>query len=292
MSKPVIEFSIPGLYVKSFFNMTFLSYMEEHRNYFYDDVRITSCYGSFPCVWNGGRVVNGDFSEEDSLMILLFLNSKGISLRYTFTNFNINNYLDDEIGNKILSLTSQYGLIQNGVNSSSNLFRSYVQENYPNIYHLISTTLAKTDISEINELSKDYIVVPDYSLNNNFSELSKLTNKENIEILVGEACIDNCPNRQEHYRFLSTYQQKKDDEVWRCPHGCEEYLYYDITKRDHYISIEDIRDKYVPLGFVNFKISGRTDNYINLTEKYVNYLVKPEFKDIVRNEILIKTVYQ
>ena len=293
MSKPVIEFSIPGLYAKSRYNMIFLSYMEEHRNYFYDDVKIGSCYGSFPCAWNGGRTICGEYDDNDIMAVLLFLNSKGISARYTFTNFFIEDHLDDKDGDAILRITKKYGLIPNGINTSSDKFRDYVNKKYPGFYYLISTTLAKTDISEINELSKNFIVVPDYSLNNDYDKLSQLENKDNIEILIDEACVDNCPKRQEHYQFLSKYQAEGESAgTWVCPYGCEYYYFYDITKKKHYVSIDDIRKKYVPLGFTNFKISGRTDNFVNLTEKYVNYLVKPRYKNIVRNELLIKTLFE
>lgn len=287
----MINFSIPGFCTKRQLNINLLSYIDMHREYFSDDVRIASCYDSYPCIWNGGRGVFGDYSDGDISIITMFYNSKKISLRYTFTNLLLEEkHLNDLDGNKILKVTSQNATIQNGVNTASLLLKNYIKEKYPEYYHLVSTTLCKKDINEINKLSKENIVVPDYSLNNNFDFLSKLENKDNIEILVGEACIDNCPRRSEHYTHISKVQLSKrfNEDYWDCPFLCERYNYYEILPtRNHYISIDDIRNKYVPLGFTNFKISGRSDNYINLIEKYVNYLVKPEFKDRVRNDLLI-----
>ena len=46
-----------------------------------------------------------------------------------------------------------------------------------------------------------------------------------------------------------------------------------------YISPEAIFEKYVPLGFNNFKIEGRTGNLFNLIESYCLWLMKPEKRD-------------
>ena len=68
-------------------------------------------------------------------------------------------------------------------------------------------------------------------------------------------------------------------EPFTCPYGCEGYFYYDVPViRDHYVTIDDIREVYMPLGINKFKISGRNDSPVNVIENYVNYLVKPEFK--------------
>ena len=48
------------------------------------------------------------------------------------------------------------------------------------------------------------------------------------------------------------------------------------------ISPEEIWDVYVPMGFSNFKIEGRTGNLYNLIETYVFYLIKPEYQGKAR----------
>ena len=40
------------------------------------------------------------------------------------------------------------------------------------------------------------------------------------------------------------------------------------------------------MGFNNFKIEGRTLMAPNVVESYIYYMVKPEFRDIVRLELL------
>ena len=54
-----------------------------------------------------------------------------------------------------------------------------------------------------------------------------------------------------------------------------------------HISPEDIYEKYVPMGFSNFKIEGRSIPDVNVLENYVYYMVRPEYKDEVRLEMLI-----
>ena len=46
--------------------------------------------------------------------------------------------------------------------------------------------------------------------------------------------------------------------------------------------IDDIFNKYVPMGFNQFKIEGRTSGMFNLMETYMYYLVKPEYRDEAR----------
>jgi hypothetical protein len=53
-----------------------------------------------------------------------------------------------------------------------------------------------------------------------------------------------------------------------------------------YVSPEDIYEKYLPMGFNNFKIEGRTANLFSLVETYVHYLIKPEYQGFVRIQLL------
>ena len=101
--------------------------MDANRDLFYDDVKITSCYDSFPCIWNGGRIKFGDFSDDEVRNTVLLYNSRGISLRYTFTNCLLEEkHLDDKNGNTILDITRKYQLIPNGVNINSPLLMKYI----------------------------------------------------------------------------------------------------------------------------------------------------------------------
>ena len=52
------------------------------------------------------------------------------------------------------------------------------------------------------------------------------------------------------------------------------------------LDIEDILNKYVTMGFNQFKIEGRTATMFNLVEFYLYYMIKPEYKDKARLALL------
>lgn len=289
-SKPIdkntIRYSLPDFYNYYDLNLNLVHLMEIYPGYFRDNVRVDSVYGTFPgCIWNGGRVQFGGCSLENMQATIAGYNQKGISVRYTFTNRQITGrHHFDYYGNTILQIADN-GL--NGVNTSVEKFAEYVKANYPSYYLINSTTKKIKDVDEVNEISKDTLTVIPYTMNNT-DAIPKLEHPENIELLCCETCIDNCPNRSHHYDTLSTAQMLRPTEPFKCPHGCEIYYYYEtIPTRKHHISPEDIEQKYLPLGFNQFKISGRNDSVINVIERYATYLAKPEYVDTVRNHLLI-----
>jgi len=52
------------------------------------------------------------------------------------------------------------------------------------------------------------------------------------------------------------------------------------------VSYDSINEQYLPLGLNKFKISGRSEGPIFLSEKYVRWLVKPEYRDEIRMNLL------
>lgn len=281
-----ILYSLPDFYNYYDLNLNLIHLMELHPEYFRDNVKIDSVYGTFPgCIWNGGRVQLGGCSLENMQATIAGFNSKGISIRFTFTNRLITGrHHFDYYGNTILQIADN-GL--NGVNTSVDKFAEYIKTSYPSYYIINSTTKKIKTVDEVNELSKDTLTVIPYTMNNT-DAITQLKHPENIELLCCETCVDNCPNRSHHYDELSKSQMLRPSEPFRCPHGCEQYYYYEtVPTRKHFISPEDIETKYLPLGFNKFKISGRNDNVVNVIERYVIFLAKSEYKDTVRNHLLI-----
>lgn len=284
--KNKIYFSLPDFYNYYDLNLHMVKLMKDYPGYFRSNVVIDSVYGSFPgCIWNGGRVQYGGCHLENMQATIAGYNQLGISVRFTFTNRQITGrHHMDYYGNTILQVADN-GM--NGVNTSVDTFADYVQANYPSYYLINSTTRKINGVDDINELSETTLTVPPYTINNT-DAIDKLTHPENIELLCCETCIDNCPNRSAHYDCLSTAQMLRPTEPFKCPHGCELYYYYEtVPTRKHHISIEMIEEQYLPRGINKFKISGRNDNVINVIERYVNYLAKPEYRDAVRNHVLI-----
>lgn len=289
-----IYFSIPDFYHNFNLNMNLLNLMKMQPELFMDDIVIDSVYGSFPgCIWNSGRGTIGMATYENIVATVKPFNEMGVSVRHTFTSSWLDEkHINDYYCNRILEITSHVALgtkTMNGVNISSPRLERHIAKNYPDFYRLWSTTKQGGEsVKTLNELSADRIAVMHYSLNNNESVLKRLKHPENVEVLVSEACVPNCPNRQTHYQDISSLQKIEPSNGFRCPFNCEQYFYYELAvQRPHYVSPEAIREVYLPLGINQFKIGGRNDNVANVIENYVVYFVKPEHRDNVRNKLLV-----
>lgn len=313
-----IKFHLPDFSVHYQFNRIFISMLEHCPEYFHDGLKIASVYGTFPqSLWNGGRTVLGMCDKEFVKKVIAEFDRIGVPMRFTFTNPMITEeHLDDEFCNFILKAANN-GI--NGVIVVSPILEKYIRENYPD-YKITSSTCKRiTDLNRLNEeMSSDYdIVVLDYDFNNKFDILQQVKNKEKCEILVNACCIPACPNRVTHYREIGTTQiaycdhlkknPKKpfnpkdynlnDDRHLSCP--AMNYDAVDIRNLSVHVTPEDILEKYVPMGFNQFKIEGRTATMFNLIENYIYYMIKPGFKDKARlallsnlkNNNLIKTIF-
>lgn len=257
-------------------------------------------FGSFPCPWAGGRTNSGYVSAPQMYDTIQKFNTYGVSVRHTFNNVLLNKtHLGDITGNAICKLTSKASSeVANGCTVNSADLVNYIKKTYPKLYVVWSTTKELSDVDAINELSKGQLTVISYTYNNDFDRLKQLKHSENIEILcVEEGCIPNCPTRNARQTYVSKYNLLDFNPGTQFfPPPClshtsgSTYFYSHIYNRSWYISIDDIREKYLPLGFNKFKISGRSNNpltVINSIENYVLYLVKPEYRDRVRNVLLI-----
>lgn len=296
-----VKFHLPDFAVHYRFNMVFLSMYKNCPQFFYDGVEIASVYGTFPqSMWNGGRTISGICDKSYVKSVVRAFDKMGIPLRFTFSNPLITEeHLDDEFCNFVLK-TAQNG--RNGVIVVSPVLEEYIRKNYPE-YKITSSTCKRIrGIDGLNaELEKDYdIVVLDYDFNNKFDLLEQVNHKEKCEILVNACCRPECPNRVQHYHDIGLSQiaycrhlKKHPNKPFRpedygisvdaninCPYM--NYDAVDIRKHSTHISPEAIYEKYVPMGFSQFKIEGRTLNIFQLIENYIYYMIKPEFKDKAR----------
>ena len=293
------RFNMPGLRQNFPLNMLIVALLEQHPEMFREGVKITSIYGEFPTsLWNGGRPSNYDQCSADYVTnVIKTINSKGISVRYTYTNMVLSEEdCLDEYCNFCLK-QAQDG--PNGIIIFSEILENYIRKNYPSFHFVSSTCKQIRDIDKLNEeLRKDYfMVVPDYNFSNNWELLNKIEDKSRCELLVNALCEPNCPRRGDHYRNIAENQRimlknrkmPKDKQIplkkWWCEYG-EYNCVYTIQNYRTYISPEDIWEKYIPAGFTNFKIEGRTGNLFSLVETYTHYLIKPEYQGQVRIQLL------
>ena len=296
------RFHLPGIATHFRFNLIFATVLEQYPQYF-RDIEIASFYGAFPqSIWNGGRTQEGLCDKNDVKAVLKAFNDKGIPVRFTFTNPALEKkHLNDKFCNMVMSLAN------NGLNEVivvSPILEEYIRKYYPD-FKITSSTCKRLDDGErlAAELEKDYsIVVVDYDLNNKFDILEKLPHKEKCEFLVNSNCRPACPNRKQHYYNVGVQQINYANHMRKYPNqpydpiifgdganqNCPFFTrnLFEIRDLSTNIKPADIWDKYLPMGFNQFKIEGRTAWLFNLIETYVYYMAKPEYADIARYTLI------
>ena len=294
--KMEVKFHLPGLRRNYPINVTFIRMIKEHPEYLREGVKIGSFYGEFPTsLWNGGRNSRPDMCDKKYIdMVIKQMNDWGIPIRYTYTNMLIEEEdLSDPHCNYCLQ-AAHNGM--NGVIVVSPLLEEYVRKNYPKMSIVSSTCKCIKGVEGVNaELAKDYtLVVLDYNMNNKFDELEKITDKGRCEVLVNALCAPNCPARYTHYKNVSRNQkilaksiqnpgaQVGQLEPWKFEGCAGGRSVYAVTNSPNFVSPEDIWEKYVPMGFRNFKLEGRNDHLLNVVELYCMYLIKPEYQGWAR----------
>jgi hypothetical protein len=291
-----VNFHLPDFTNNYILNIMVIVYKNQFPNRFREGVQIASVYGDFPfSVWNGGRGDSKTCEERFMRRVVADFNSFGVPIRYTFSNPLIGKeQLSDKHCNLLLDIAN------NGMNEVivvSSILEEYVRNKYPKFKIISSTCKEIKYFGKLQEeLGKDYkLVVLDYNWNNKFEELEKIEKKGKCEFLVNACCVPNCQRRTEHYlsigkNALICWESMKNNaqsqkNLFNCKES--ENNFYQYCKFSTFITPDSIWEKYLPMGFSNFKIEGRTANFFNTLESYVNFLIKPEFRDEVRHEWIL-----
>lgn len=288
VSKEKFNFYLPGFYENLTLYALLADFIEHLPQWFYDDFKIGAVYGCFPnCIWNGGRAIYGGINRPLMIKAIEEMNSRGIPIRYTFTNPLLEEkHMSDTFGNVCLELAN------NGMNEvlvNTPVIEEYMRKNFPN-YKLISSTtkcLRTVDLVEA-ELEKDYyLVVLDSALNKN-EKIFDLKERGRLELLVDHGCRYDCPNREKHYIASGTAQLTYDTTKFPpCPNLVR--TFDELKVRENFISREEITEKYYPNGFRHFKLDGRSFETEKLVDSIIYYMVKPEYhvtmKNVIRKEV-------
>lgn len=288
MSK--LHFYLPEFFYKYNLNSQFILLQNNRPEVFRDGAVISGVYGVFPTsIWNAGRCMTGYCSYENMVNTSKFYNDNGVSIRYTYTNqFIKEKHLYDTFCNLSMEVNN------NGMNDVivySPLLEEYIRDKYPN-YGIISSTTKRIidDDALKDELEKCYkLVVIDYNYNNTdkLFESPIVDHAGDIELLVNAYCRDNCSIRCNHYSDLSRQQIefKENSDFPMCENIVDDF--YTIMKtRKSFITVEDLYGKYADAGYQHFKIEGRTNNNFDVLESYIYYMIKPEYQNEIRLQIL------
>ncbi len=286
-------FHLPGLFEFYELYRVFLPLFREHREYFYDWCEIGSIYGApADCLWGGGRAGFGEASPRD---VLALMQEYGISARLTFSNSLLREeHLSDRKCNTLCRLFAEDGGVQNGVIVHSDLLLEYLAQRWPGLYFVSSTTKVLTDFRELkSELDRaDFrYVVPDFRLNRQFDALSALTQaqKDKVEFLCNECCWFGCTDRKRCYETVSRMNLGEVCPEHRCaaPDADGGYRFSKAMKNPGFIGVRDIEDIYLPMGFSQFKIEGRSLGSALVLEFLLHYMTRPEYQLNVREEIYL-----
>lgn len=285
-------YHLPGLFEFYELYRVFLPLYRKHREYFYDRCEIGSIYGApADCIWGGGRA---GYGENDPREVAALMQEYGISARLTFSNSLLREtHLSDRKCNALCELFSANRGAQNGVIVHSDLLLRYLKERFPNLYLVSSTTKVLTRFEDFRrELEREdfRFVVPDFRLNRRFDELSALPQplKDKTEFLCNECCSFACADRRRCYEAVSR-QSLGEPAEHRCasPDAAGGYRFSKAMKNPGFIGVSDIRDTYLPMGFSQFKIEGRSLGSALVLEFLLHYMTKPEYQINVREEIYL-----
>lgn len=278
-------------------NEALINMYEKYPDIVRENTCIYSIYGTFPnAIWNGGRsVIEAEKSERRFMKkVKKFYKKHKIAITFTFTNPVLEKcHLDDKYCNEILKI------FNNGLNEvlvASEILEKYIREKYPNYKINRSITSKKTNFTDMD---KYYLFVIDKNLNRNFDFLNKIVNKNKIEILCDEVCINNCKYTFDHYEEFG-HLQLGETAPYPLYGACRYTKRFSgsgfIANRnstsDFYISPEDIKNIYFPMGFEYFKLSGRGRYNLIGLESIIDYCIKPEYQMYVRTYILEKMLME
>ncbi len=287
----VAHFHLPGLFEFYELYRRFLTVFADYREYFHDWCDIGSIYGSpADTIWSGGRL---EYAERHTEQAALELSEQfGFSARLTFSNSLLTEeHLSDTRCNRIARLFDKPG---NGIVIHSDILLEYLKAKYRNFYYVSSTTKVLTDFSDFHkELERPEFsyVVPDFRLNDKRNLVSELEPdlKAKVEFLCNECCWFDCRNRKKCYENVSRRILNEDFPEFECksPLVNEGYVFSRAMENKGFISAENIQDFFLPKGFSNFKIEGRSLGSALVLEMLLYYMVKPEHQLKVREKIYL-----
>lgn len=286
-------YHLPGLFEFYELYRIFLPLFREHREYFYEWCDIGSIYGApSDCLWGGGRV---GFGENNYKEVIELIKEFNISSRLTFSNSLLKeDHLSDKKSNFLCQIFENSSKVQNGIIIYSDLLMEYIKNRYPGFYFVSSTTKVITNwkdfIDETNR--KDFLyIVPDFRFNRKYDLLDSLTpeQKKKVEFLCNECCWFECKDRKNCYENVSRKNlgEKCLDHQCNAPESNNGYVFSKAMKNPGFIGVEDIKNRYLPMGFTNFKIEGRSLGSALILEFLLYYMTKPEFQLEVREKIYL-----
>ncbi len=284
MNRKPVSFYLPGFFDRMHMQLAWIMLMEKYPEFFCDNIRIGALYDAFPgSLWNGGRCVLGQCDRQEAEYVISEFDSRGISLRFTFTNSLLQKeHLEDAFCNFCLEqIASPKRKTVHEVLVNSPLLETYIRTCYPNIPLISSTTKQIRSIPELEkELEGDYRLVVGYKALNVGDQLQRIApeKRERLELLADSFCMDDCPRSGQHYEEVARAQLEGREPRPLAGGACRAINrdFYEFMENETFITRERLYGQLVPAGFLHFKLDGRTFTDADVIESYLYYMTKPE----------------
>ena len=280
----MIEYALPDFCVNLRNNLMLLDTKRKNPDLFFDDIKISSIYGCFPgCIMNGGRLLAGSdhyYTKEQIYQTFDQIENAGLSIRLTLTNMFIRpEQYEDEYCKMILEAAK-------GRNVAAIVNQDDLGDYLAEKYHfqiILSTTRLLKDVQELNKKLDHYnMVVLDYNHNKDDAFLRQVNDPSRLEVMPNELCEPGCPNRQLHYTTISNAQLDDSVMEFRCPQKTETSGFTMRTASSPTIlGNDDIRRLNNTYGITHYKIVGRVSQLFQITESYLYYFVRPEYRSMM-----------
>ena len=233
--------------------------------------------------------------ERDPREVLALLREFGISARLTLSNSLLRpEHLADARCNALCRLFARSDGPRNGAIVHSELLTAYLRQTYPELYLVSSTTKVLTSLTDLRrELERPEFacVVPDFRLNPTLGTPGALPERlrGRAELLCNECCRFDCPDRRACYEAVSRKNLGEAAPEHRCtaPDAAGGYRFSKAMKNPGFLGVEAIRDRYLPLGFSQFKLEGRGLGSALILEFLLFYLTKPDYHIHVREALYL-----
>lgn len=257
-----------------------------------DDTHIASVYDTFPnMIWNGGGSHQGPMlGKADIIELIEFYKNINIPMRLTLTNPTLDQYdILDRYCNSVLDIASDY-VDHIEILVSSPILEEHIRTHYPHFvlnHSIIATKNDKTVEEYIEECDLYHHIVLPRRVSKDFDFLNQIPQnlRNKFEFLCTDPCPVNCPNLYSHYEKAGNYQRGADLDKSKiyCTHNYPTLFRHADYKKDQ-ITLPEIANTYEPMGFSEFKISGRGS--LSGPISMIDYFFKPDYKTDVYAMVL------
>lgn len=284
--KDSLFFTIPNFFYNGKISNYFSIIKNTNIQWFKYPITVSYAAGNFPFqIWNGNYnscYTKGAFYSD----FQTHFNKNFVNLRFSFNNCKLtpNDYYDT-MGNNILKI---FDCGSHVIEIADFDFLNYLKNNFPNYEYICSKNIdlySPMTIESINELINSGIFlligIPD-KYSNNLDFLSSIDNKAKIEITINPRCPQTCKNYE-----LCRLSEQTTQLNYSAQSIANCQTRYNLFDRVHQcISIEEIIEKYLPLGIKNFIFDDFPFAYSNNSILYLQFLIKYFIKDEYQDECI------